>query len=276
MKDEIQELLSGRLTIVKVIYLYSKMLLTPCGREFAALKDKHKGQNAYVIGNGPSLTIPDLELIKDHGGITFAVNGIFFLFDKTAWRPDYYFFSDVNFDEERHKEYKKQFEKWVPRMSMVIYNRFYWHDTGINDHMIPYKTNIVKNVLRNSKSSFWRRKAYDCKFSRNARMFVYDGDTCIQSIIQLCYYMGFKKVYLLGTDCSFTGDKAHVYEENLSEEYKEDDRACFPNMIRDYIALYKDMKKKHIDMEVFNATRGGDLEVFPRVGLEETFAMGAS
>ncbi|HJD45240.1 MAG TPA: hypothetical protein H9909_00215, partial [Candidatus Mediterraneibacter norfolkensis] len=56
------------------------------------LKNKHKGERCFVIGNGPSLTAEDLELLK--GEITFAANRIYMLFDRTDWRPTYYFCAD--------------------------------------------------------------------------------------------------------------------------------------------------------------------------------------
>ena len=52
------------------------------------LKDKYKGQRCFIIGNGPSLTVSDLESLKDE--VTFASNRIFKIFDETDWRPDYY------------------------------------------------------------------------------------------------------------------------------------------------------------------------------------------
>ena len=52
------------------------------------LKDKYKGQRCFVIGNGPSLTAEDLNLLK--GEVTFASNRIYKMFEQTDWRPTYY------------------------------------------------------------------------------------------------------------------------------------------------------------------------------------------
>ncbi len=51
------------------------------------LKDIHAGRRAFVIGNGPSLRIDDLDRLR--GEITFASNKIFLIFDQTDWRPTY-------------------------------------------------------------------------------------------------------------------------------------------------------------------------------------------
>ena len=62
--------------------------MTANDRKLAALKDKHKGQRCFVIGNGPSLRISDLDRLKDE--ITFASNKIYLAFEETDWRPTYY------------------------------------------------------------------------------------------------------------------------------------------------------------------------------------------
>ena len=44
-------------------------------RRIAALKDIHKGERCFIIGNGPSLNKLDLSKIKDE--YTFGVNAIY-------------------------------------------------------------------------------------------------------------------------------------------------------------------------------------------------------
>ena len=57
-----------------------------------ALRNCHAGRRAFVIANGPSLRVEDLDLLRNE--ITFASNKIFLAFDSTPWRPTYYFASD--------------------------------------------------------------------------------------------------------------------------------------------------------------------------------------
>ena len=56
------------------------------------LRNRHKGQRAVVIGNGPSLQIPDLERLRDT--VTFASNKIYLAYEDTDWRPTYYSVED--------------------------------------------------------------------------------------------------------------------------------------------------------------------------------------
>jgi len=57
------------------------------------LKNIHKNKRAFIIGNGPSLCISDLDRLKDE--VTFACNKIYLAFDQTDWRPTYLFLADT-------------------------------------------------------------------------------------------------------------------------------------------------------------------------------------
>ena len=64
-------------------------------RQFSRLKEfenKYNGERCFIIATGPSLTIDDLEKLKDE--YTFGVNSIIKLFDETDFRPDFYGIQD--------------------------------------------------------------------------------------------------------------------------------------------------------------------------------------
>ena len=56
------------------------------------LKDIHKGKRGFVIGNGPSLKIEDLDNLNNE--ITIASNKIYLAFEETKWRPKFYTVAD--------------------------------------------------------------------------------------------------------------------------------------------------------------------------------------
>ncbi|MBO7254734.1 MAG: hypothetical protein J6V36_05480, partial [Clostridia bacterium] len=68
---------------------------TKYGRKLAKLKDSHKGERCFIIGNGPSLSVNDLNKIYEKNIPTFSTNRIFKLFEKTDWRPTYYVSEDI-------------------------------------------------------------------------------------------------------------------------------------------------------------------------------------
>ncbi len=59
------------------------------------LKDRYRGKRCFLIGNGPSLRIEDLDKLHEHHEITFACNKIYNVFRNTEWRPDFYVMMDV-------------------------------------------------------------------------------------------------------------------------------------------------------------------------------------
>ena len=63
-------------------------------KSLAEFKNKYAGKRCFIIGNGPSLTPSDLDLIK--GEYSFAANRIYYIFEKTEWRPTFYCNQDLN------------------------------------------------------------------------------------------------------------------------------------------------------------------------------------
>ena len=55
-------------------------------RKLAALKDSHKGERCFVVGNGPSLKNTDLSKLKDDFSI--GMNRIFLAADELNFTPD--------------------------------------------------------------------------------------------------------------------------------------------------------------------------------------------
>ena len=78
----------------RILYFISYLWVVLSGQKTESnqylkeLKDKYKGKRCFIIGNGPSLTKADLEMLQNE--ITFATNKIYQIFPQTNWRPTYY------------------------------------------------------------------------------------------------------------------------------------------------------------------------------------------
>ena len=77
-------------------FQYNNFETTKYAKELRKFKDIHKGESCFIIGNGPSLKIEDLDAIQKLGVPSFAFNRIFCVFDETKWRPTYYISQDEN------------------------------------------------------------------------------------------------------------------------------------------------------------------------------------
>lgn len=217
----------------------------------------HKDEKCFVIGNGPSLKIEDLEKIQSQGYKTFACNRVYLAFNQTSWRPNYYFMSD---------------DKLIAQYDGNI------GDIDIKNRFFPLK---CKETIK--KGNFYNTLPLDYenegRFSKDAFEGVYQAGTITSEMIQFAFYMGFKEVYLIGVDFSYNinekkEDHTYVYQgENnyfIPNYLKKGEVADTPNVRANLLGF--EAARKAIEEEgriIKNATRGGKLEVFERIDLDE-------
>ncbi len=236
------------------------------GKQLKKFKDTHIGETCFIIGNGPSLKINDLTELHKLNIPSFAFNRIFCIFDETPWRPTYYISQDENVTygmEEKFKNLDLQYRfhpiRWNWYGDMNFSNAFYFKSINSNSDILD--------------------------FSKNFSVEVFDSPTVAYTAFQLAYYMGFKKIYLMGFDQNYkvsldkdgkivTNDK--VKADYFSDKYKNEktDNLQLPNlyqMNKAFISVAHHIKNGDINLDVYNATRGGMLEVFPRVDLDKVF-----
>lgn len=231
------------------------------GRYLSSLKNIHLNHRCFIIGNGPSLTTNDLNYLKNE--ITFAFNRIYYVFDRTEWRPTYYFSEDdktifKSKDEINNLRIEKKF---FP----VNFPRDY------NIHFEDSNYYIFKFGDRNIEP----------KFSVDIVRGIYWGNTVAYTAIQMAVYMGIKEIFLLGIDHNFSkmmNDKGEIVldksvKDYFTEEYNADkDDLYIPNVevsTRAFAAAKKYADKNNL--KIYNATRGGKLEIFERVDFDNLF-----
>ena len=56
-------------------YYLKKAGIYPKDKFIVSLKDKYKGESIFIIATGPSLSVADIELIRDSGAVTISMNG---------------------------------------------------------------------------------------------------------------------------------------------------------------------------------------------------------
>lgn len=270
MKRTIQEIFTPVLdflvkycTPLSLLYTNISFRLTKPDPRFSALKDKYKGRRCFIVGLGPSLTTADLDLLARNREYTFSMNRCYQLFDRTEWRPDCYFISD---GKACTPPTMKAIDEMLKNGTQVIYSRL--QIRKMPKEAIYYKARYNHFIMMNSAYRHYREKGHYCKMSPDAGSFIYDGHTCVHSIIQAAYYMGFSEVYLIGTDCTYSKNARHAQgiETAKSALKPNDDMEKF---IIDYESMAEDIKKKNLDFRIYNCTRGGALEVFERKNLED-------
>jgi hypothetical protein len=247
--------------------------------KIAKFRDAYKGQSCFLIGNGPSLRVADLEKLKSKGVLTFACNYINKLFDKTDWRPDFYCVGEpsiivLNMEFIKSFKAKAKFVYDVP--SDKEYAKFF-EGTEFSDDICFYKVS-----------------GNDFTVSSNAAKCLFSGYTVMFHMIQFAFYMGFGEIYLLGVEntqlptvhnSNFIDADTHFYNEDAAELEKRreileswedvtDEDLYLERLDKEYIAA-KEYADTH-GIKIYNATRGGRLEVFERVDFDNLFGENAN
>lgn len=229
---------------------------TKFGKNLKKLKGKYLGKRCFIIGNGPSLTAEDLELLKDE--YTFAFNRIYYMFDKTKWRPTFYCTQDDKIVRNSLKEIKNQIE--TPFVFAPINLKWYYNLDLDTEYYFCPKSAVAENMCP--------------EFCEDIPHQIGVGNTVAYTAMQLAVYMGFTEIYLIGIDHSFRTiqDKNgnivvdSTAKDYFCSEYNEDkDELFIPRLdlsTLSYIAAQK-YAENHI-VNIYNATRGGKLEIFPR------------
>lgn len=235
---------------LKFVYKMKRRMRTKDGyQEIQRYKNKHKGERCFILATGPSLRIEDVKKLEYE--YTFGMNSICMLFDQLGWETTYYGVQDKGVFLKLFETYKK-FTQTILFIGDGI-DKKYRKDL----RHIPFAINYL-----NHKHSY---KHLNTKFSLDAFKQVYDGYTITYSLIQLAVYMGFKEIYLLGNDCSYSKDprKQHFMDFGHydSSTLTARDRILFAYQ-------YADNYLKNSDVTIYNATRGGELEIFPRVDFD--------
>lgn len=240
-------------------YILRHFKYTKYCRRIKKLKGINDNKTCFIVGNGPSLSVDDLEIIHNNKIPSFGFNRIYLMFEKTDWRPSYY----ISQDEKMLKNCVEQVNKMeLPYKFIPLQLKYYF---GIKVNKALYF-----NMLPENSISFG-------EFS-NA---VENSGTVAYTAAQLAAYMGFKKIYLIGVDHSFSivkNDKGEIIrdvnaKDYFTDEYNTDKQELYiPNLDASTRTFLK-MKKNcdNAGIEVYNATRGGKLEVFPRVNFDDLF-----
>lgn len=222
-------------------------------RYLRSLKDQFNGKRCFIVGNGPSLKVEDLEKLKHE--YTFGSHRIYKIFPQTTWRPTFYCAQDFDLIVKDQMEIRKVAQK----------NCFICFTKKVKENIIKQAT-----ILRIDTKTFYPDLP---EFSRDVTECIYEGFTVTYAILQIAIYMGFSEIYLLGVDHSYSMDldkNGQIIYKQQDDHFTEDDKITnIPQTCKSTLAYVKAKQiADSLGVNIFNATRGGALEVFPRVSFD--------
>lgn len=225
-------------------------------KKLSKFRDIHKGEDCFIIGNGPSLNKINLSLLKDHH--TFGLNKIYLIFDKIEFDLSYHVAVNPLVIEQSFDEFEAlncpSFLSYAPA------------------HKLARNLDHIKLIATDS--------IYPTPFSfcPDLTKPVFEGYTVTYVAMQIAFYMGFKNVFLVGIDHNFnTIGKPNEEQILTGEDQNHFDSSYFSNKpwhLPDLEAseLSYNLAKFHYSREgrqIWDATIGGKLEIFPKIQYED-------
>ncbi len=252
--------LNGHIRILfrKILYKLHLDKYNPEMKKIQRWRNCHDGKRCFIVATGPSLRYEDLETIK--GEYCFSANTIFLTYPYTSWRPDYYGIVDyLAYKEDISKYSAENFDDYAKEAIFLHYKI-----------KTSQKSNKAISLLIHNGNH--RRRILKKKFKQELELSIcyYDCFTVTNMLIALAIYMGFKEIYLLGVDCDYSNEKAHIIETVADQKRKIDSNYLNPRtdlMIWGYKIMKQIAEKENC--KIYNATRGGKLEIFKRRNLED-------
>ncbi|HUF38331.1 MAG TPA: hypothetical protein VMN57_07400 [Anaerolineales bacterium] len=239
-------------------------------RRLGELKDAHKGQRCFIIGNGPSLKNTDLSRLR--GEYTFGMNRVYLAFEDWGFTTSYLVAVNTLVIEQCAPDLLALpvpvFLSWRSRKSVASARR----QAPGTRHQAP-----------ETRDPIYLHTTYSGpRFATDARGRLWEGATVTYVCLQLAFHMGFETAVLIGVDHSFksTGTP-NTTVTSLGDDPDHFDPGYFGAGFRWQLpdldtseTGYRMAERAYesAGRRVLDATVGGKLEVFEKVEYDELFS----
>lgn len=223
-------------------------------------KDIHKGEDCFIIGNGPSLNKMDLSQLNKY--FTFGLNKIYLIFKNVNLSLDYHVCVNPFVIQQS-----------IDQFNSINIPLFVDYDASIST--IDNHKNIYRLKSENSIGMF----------QGNIMRPINQGFTVTYVAMQIAYFMGFRRVFLIGMDHNFD----QKGKPNETQKMEVDDVNHFdPDYFKGQKWQLADLEGSELHYNVanfvfnrsgrkiINATLGGKLEVFERTDFMEAIKIAKS
>lgn len=234
--------------------------------------DKHRGETAVILGNGPSLADVPAKLLD--GKTVFGANQIYLIDDAIKKHIDYWFISDRLQMEKYADDFAEKLHDWPVRKfipsSYIDVLKFDTETTSVFNHSFENPDNV---------------------FSVDQTI-LYTGKTVIFVMCQAAAAMGFKRIIIVGMDHNYhlkddakTGVIHNKHINNVTEtftqasasshthfsgKYSENRVFHMPNYdaIAERMKLATETLTEH-GIEIVNATPNTQLKTVPTASITD-------
>jgi len=222
--------------------------------KLTSFKDRYEGEDCFIIGNGPSLNDMDLEPLQ--GYHTFGLNKIYLMAKRGI---------DLNLS------YLVSVNPFVIEQSAEVFESL-----GGCDLFLSYSAAVDHVSALNHIHYLYTGGPYT--FQRDLRRRVSEGYTVTYVAMQIAFFMGFERVFLIGVDHSFEAEG----DPNETQHMDSDDVNHFdPDYFRGDDWQLPDLEASELSYhlarffyrragrQILDATVDGELDVYPKISYED-------
>lgn len=228
----------------------------PTSAKFGAMRNSLKGQSAWLIGNGPSVRVEDLDRLADAGVTCFCFNRFHLAHGSTRLRAQFTVTGDLQMIEDFGQQI-------VDESGGTVF---------VADQSAP---RLIGDYV-------WLRQisVFPSLFSFDPDLIVTPGGSSVYVAMQIGYFLGIRRWYLYGNDFSFqsvqpthgagafrsaSGDGNHFIAN-----YRSGQPWCPPaieNILPSFFGARMLMESE--GGYIRNATHGGHMHVFERMAFDD-------
>ena len=229
-------------------------------KRLEAYQDIHRGKRCFIIGNGPSLRQTDMSLLR--GEITFGLNRIYLAFNELGFTTSY--LVAVN---DLVLEQCAQDMSQLPLPKFVTWRARGWFRGGGKEEQ---ETIFLDTDFTGEEN-----------FCPDATGRIFEGFTVTYVALQLAYFMGCQQVYLVGVDHNYaTKGPANLAVVSQGEDPNHFTPHYFGKGFKWQLPDLDGSERAYhmaraayeaAGRSVQDATIGGKLEVFPKIGYRSLF-----
>lgn len=163
--------------------------------KLSRLKNSYRDHSAVILASGPSINSEQLSRISAAQNIvTIGINAAPLLQEKLGSELDFLCISDLRFLKS---DFKRNIVKKYSQNSKILFRHEF--KDAVND--LPGDHYFVKSLGKNG-------------FSRDLSKGYFFGSSTTIMAVQLAYYLGVKRVILLGVDLRYKRDTPRFYNED--------------------------------------------------------------
>lgn len=217
----------------------------------------------FVVGHGPSLTVEQLNMIRGYPSV--GLNRINLFYGKTDWRPTIYVKTDHNprlvdvYNEEN-----------ILNVGECLEKAYLWEEFKHGDPEKPHRF-LPRGMGDNPKVTWVKRCKHHYYYAddhmHNSQYWhlpeictAYSG---ISPAMQIAFLNGATEIYLIGCDLG--------YGRGLKKDHFSDDYSLNPKPLGKWhvkqVLKAHNIAKRSCPIPIYNATDGGELELYERVNL---------